>query len=195
MRTEKTFWIVFLVAFILRLLNIPSHGALTVLSMTVLSLIYFPGGFYFFSDKKIMTQKIGLSIPAGFVLAVIPLAIMFKLQHYPGYFLLAIIGIIGGPILFVLTKILQRKSDTTLHKYYRMMNLRLIVLTLTMVLFFLLPSKTIINIQYRNDPEQARLRNLLIENPSNYQYQQELQKHIYTKDSLNINEQNKNYKK
>ena len=184
MKTEKTFWFIFIGAFVLRLLNVPGHGILTVFDLGLLSILYFPLSFYFFSDKEIKRQNIALSIVSGVFLSIIPIGIMFKLQHYPGQFLFMIIGLVSGLTLFVLTYILRKKCNDDLQTYYKNMFKRTLILSVAAIVFTLLPSKTIIQIQYHNDPELVRLSIQVIENPDNDQFREDLQKYYQKNDSI-----------
>jgi hypothetical protein len=184
MKTEKIFWALFIVAFILRLLNIPRYGVLTVLTLSLLSLIYFPAGFYFFCDKNIKQQNIALSIISGIFLSIIPLGILFKLQHYPGGGFITIIGSVAGISFIVITYFIQNKSSEKLHTYYKNMSLRTLVLTIAIIFFTLLPGKFIIQIQYHNDPELVKFKTQVLENPGNRQYQEDLNKYLFKKDSI-----------
>lgn len=60
MKTEKTFWFIFLGASILKLLNVHGGGVLMILDSLLLSILYFPASFYFFCDKQIKRQNIAL---------------------------------------------------------------------------------------------------------------------------------------
>ena len=177
MKTEKIFWYIFIGSFILRLLNIPGHGLLTVLDLSLLSLLYFPVGFYFFCDKKIQTQNIALSIVSGLFLSIIPIGIMFKLQHYQGKDIFMIMGLASGVIFFIITYFLRKKSSDELRVYYKNMFLRTLVLSIAVLFFILLPTKVIFQIQYRNDPQTLILLTKINDNQDNEQYRKDLIKY------------------
>lgn len=65
MRTEKTFALILLASLILRVFGIPGASMLIVFASLALTLLYFPGAFYFFSDRGIKNQNIALSISSG----------------------------------------------------------------------------------------------------------------------------------
>jgi hypothetical protein len=139
MKTEKTFWIIFIVTVILRLLNIPGHGLLTVLTLGVLGILYFPAGFYFFCDKQLKKQNLVLSIVSGFFLSYIPVGILFKLQHYPAQNVMMMIGLISGLSFLIITYFLRKRSDENLKTYYNNMLIRTLILTVLIIIFFVLP--------------------------------------------------------
>ena len=72
MKTEKTFIGIFLLALILKFNNIPGSSVLLILSLGVISILYLPLAFYFFSDKSLKNQNIVLSITGGMALALMP---------------------------------------------------------------------------------------------------------------------------
>lgn len=184
MKTEKTFWAIFIVAIILRLFNIPGHGLLTVLTLGVLGVLYFPVGFYFFCDKQIKRQNIALSIVSGFFLSYVPIGILFKLQHYPGQKIMMIVGLISGLTFLIVTYFLLRRTSEDLRTYYKNMFLRTLVLAITVTFFAFFPTKVITQIQYRDDPQRVILLNKIEDDPDNMQYREDLREYLNQKDSI-----------
>jgi len=184
MKTEKTFWIIFVIAFILKLLNIPGNGILTVFSLFLLGILYWPACMYFFCDKKFKRQNLVFTAISGMFLAVIPIGILFKIQNYAGKENFLILGMIGGIGILIATYILKKKSSDELLKYYKNMLLRSIVLTVAIILFTFIPSRIIIQIQHRDDPELVRLLIQTVENPENDKYWEDLNKYVNKRDSI-----------
>src|ERR1700751_1113349 len=99
MKTEKTIGIIFLAGLILKVLHLPLGSVTVVLALGALGVLYFPAAFYFFCDKTIEKQNLGLSIVAGLLLAMVPVGILFKLQYWPGAQVYLLAGAIAAPIL------------------------------------------------------------------------------------------------
>lgn len=203
MRTEKILSSVFLVGFILKLLNIPGAGILFLLSLGGIGILYFPAAYYFFSDKEIKRQNIPLTIASGLFLSLIPIGILFKLLHWQGgarFYLM--VGAVAALIFFIISYISRTKAVDELKVYYKNMLLRTGVLTIMALFFLLIPIGTILKIQYRKDPELARLSTQYFTNPDNKVYKKQYDEYMiknyplssYTKylqaDSLNTRDRN-----
>jgi hypothetical protein len=199
MRTEKILSAVFLLGLVLKFLNIPAAGMLLMLSLMGIGILYFPAAYYFFSDKEIKRQNIPLTIVAGLFLSLIPIGILFKLLYWPGPVkMYLIIGAVTAPIIFIISYISRTKAVDDLKIYYKNMLFRTGILTVLAVLFLLTSPGSILKIQYRNDPELARLKIQYFENRDNKEYKKQydayMLKHYpsdtYTKylqaDTLNV---------
>ena len=184
MKTEKIVAVIFLVGLLFKLMLWPFGGVLVVISLGGIGMMYFPGAFYFFSDKNISRQNIALSIISGLFLAFVVLGILFKLQYWPGSHLYLLIGTYTSPVLLIITYILKSTSTEELKRYYSSMLLRIGVLTLLSLLFFLTPTSTILKIQYRHDPELARLKILHYSDHANMEYKKQHDDYIRKRDSL-----------
>ncbi len=160
--------------FILKLLDVPGGGVLTVLSLSTLAILYFPLSFYFFSDKNVKTQNQPLSIISGFFLSLVPIGIMFKLQYWPGYEANLIVAFISATILTGVGYFLKQKAPEELKTYYKQFLSRVIILAFLSGAFFLTPMRTLIKIQSWRDPEFSRLSLQAFDNPQNEEYRKEL---------------------
>jgi len=147
----------------------------------VIATLYFPGAFYFFCDKVIKRQNLALSIISGFFLSLIPIGILFKIQYWPGGQLYLLIGTITAPVIMAIVLFLKSKAAEDLSIYYKNMFSRTIVLSVLTVLFYLTPTSTLLKIQYRSDPELARLKILYYENPGNEEYRKQHDEYLLKK--------------
>ena len=174
MRSEKILSAVFLLGLVLKLLNIPAAGMLLMLSLMGIGILYFPAAYYFFSDKVIKRQNIPLTIVSGLFFSLIPIGILFKLLYWPGGGkMYLIIGSVTAPIIFIISYISRTKAVEDLKIYYKNMLFRTGVLTILAALFLLTPTGKILKIQYRNDPELARLKTQYFDNPDNKEYKKQ----------------------
>ena len=184
MKTEKVFASIFLVGLLFKLMLWPFGGVLIVISLGAIAMIYFPGAFYFFSDKNISRQNIALSVISGLFLAFVVIGILFKLMYWPFSHLYLLIGTFTTPVLLIITHLLKSKATEELKVYYKNMFLRISVLALLCVTFFLTPTSALLKIQYRHDPELARLKALYFSDNTNMEYKKQLDDYVRKQDSL-----------
>lgn len=174
MRTEITLTIIFLLGLILHFSGVTGGSLIILIALSLLSLLYFPFAFYFFSDKSIKRQNLALSIIAGLFLFVIPNGILFKLLHWPGGVQMLMVSIPSTLILLIVTFSLKTKAAEELKTYYKNLFMRTAVLLILGLFFYLIPSKTLIDIQHSDNPELARLKNNAYSNPDNEEYRDKL---------------------
>lgn len=184
MKTEKTVTAIFLLGIVIKAFDIPGHSLLLIFSAAIISIMYFPVAFYFFSDKSLKNQNITLSIVGGMILAIIPLAILFKLMFWPGALAQLTASLIFAPILLAITIWLSKKNNEGLKTYYKNYITRISFWFALCLIFYFTPNNTLIKIQHHNDPELARLKIQAYENPDNIEYDMALQNYYRQKDSL-----------
>ncbi|MFT3794193.1 hypothetical protein [Flavobacterium sp.] len=140
MKTEKILFGLFLVGILLKCLNLPGASILIILTLGILSILYFPFGFYFLSGKTFKEQKIGLSVVSGMFLSAPVYGILFALMRWPGSGIMLLIGIIPCVPLLVVQFLLRKNNpDASLDPYYRNLLFRTTVITAITALCFFLP--------------------------------------------------------
>jgi hypothetical protein len=145
MRTEKIIGLLALVGVILKILHVPGAGLLVTGSLILLSVLYFPAAFYFFSDKQIKRQNLAMSIIAGIFLSLISTGILFKIQHWEGAHLYLSVGLAAIIMLLIITYILKAKAADDLRIYYQNLVARLVISGVVNVVFYLLPVEILLN--------------------------------------------------
>ena len=188
MRTEKGLAITFLIGILFKLMHWPGASLILVLSLSTLAIIYFPGAFYFFCDKVIKKSNLALSIISGLLLSIIPIGILFKLQYWPGAGLYLLIGSVAAPIILILTLVLKSKAADELKTYYKNMTLRAVVLAAFSLILYLTPTATLVHLQYREDPEMARLKAQFYTHPENEEYRKQHDEYLMKRDSIYFQE-------
>lgn len=184
MKTEKALTIVFLIGLLFKFLHWPGTGPLLVISLSTITMLYFPAAFYFFCDQVIKRQNLLLSIVSGLFLSLIPLGILFKIMYWPGGQFYLLIGTVTAPIILAIIYFLKSKTADDLKTYYKNMFLRTSILTALTIVFYLTPTSTLIKIQYWDDPELARLKTLHYTNPDNEEYKKLHDEYLSKRDSL-----------
>lgn len=186
MKTEKTLAVIFVFALAVKFFDVTGSSLLLVISLTLLSMLYFPMAFYFFCDKNIKMQNLPLSIFGGMMLAMIPIGVMFKLMIWPGSFIQLFMGLFLSAVLLAAILVLKQKADKELKVYFKNFLQRTVFwLAFGLVLFFT-PTSSIIKLQYRHEPELVRLKLLIHEHPGNPEYQYELQRYYIQRDSAYV---------
>jgi len=187
MRTEKLLSVIFLVGLVFKLLHWPGSGILLVLSLSTISILYFPAAFYFFSDKDIKRQNLVLSIVSGLFLSLIPLGILFKIMYWQGSQFFLLMGTVTAPIFFVIIYLYKSQIKDDLKTYYKNLIRRTGILTSLTILFYLTPTSALLKVQYWDDPELARLKISYFANPDNIDHKKQLDEYILKRDSLKLN--------
>lgn len=184
MRVEKVLAIAVLVGIFLKFMRWPGSGIVLIISLSTLAMLYCPGSFYFFSDKKIKRSNLPLSVISGFFLSIIPIAILFKLQFWPGAMFYLTVGTISALAIFGVVLFLRFTAGDDLKTYYKNMTIRTGALLAVSALVYFTSNATLLAIQYRDDPEMARLKTLHYSNPENEEYRRQHDAYVKKQDSL-----------
>ena len=173
--TEKILVALSILAIVLKLLLIPGGSVLFVLAISILSCIYFALGFALFNGIRLRKMfkkesysntsalKIIGAICMGFVLSMVSIGIMFKLQMWPGA---GPMLIVGAPPMFIILIIVFVKFILTKHKFYLNALIRCGIFTLFGIALFFTSGLTLIKLQFRNHPEYIQAYEAYQNNPS-----------------------------
>lgn len=187
MRTEKVLALLFLIGLLFKLLHWTGSGFILVITLYAVVILYFPAAFYFFCDKDIERQNLPLSIFSGLFLSLIPLGILFKIMYWQGGQIFLEIGSVTAPIFFAITYFLKSKATDDLKIYYKNLYLRTSILTALTLVFCFTPTRTLLKVQYWDDPELAKLKISYFANPDNMEHKKQLDEYILKRDSLKLN--------
>ncbi len=181
----------------LGLFSIPGGSALTVLSLSLLSLIYFYLGFAFFNDirlrnvlkknsyKEISTFRILGAIAAGISLSFAILGILFKYMFWPGSFIMLNYGL--ATLLITIIVVLIKYNTTKSPFYIPIFKRSALFGGIALILTFISSIK-LAEIKHRNDPKYAKALINAMENPDNQEFQEKLQEERKKMDEKNYNE-------
>jgi hypothetical protein len=183
MKTEKALIVLFLIGIFMRLMNWPGNSVLVMFPLIILAFLYFPFGFYFFRNK-VLSQNLLLSILAGLSLSIALIGILFKLQYWSAGNMYNSIGTITALVVLLTMFLLKNKASEAFIKYYQNMLLRSVVIVIVSSLLFFTDTATLLKIQYRKDPELAKLKTLYYLNPQNSEYKKEHDEYLKKRDSL-----------
>jgi len=127
-RFEKILGIIFLIALIFKIANLPGGSILATISLMSLGFIYFFGGFAFFnkieienifcakSYKGISALRMMGSIGFGLGLSQVCMGILFQLQHWQGKDIVLPVGLITVFVLSIIALVKFSRSKTTFYK-------------------------------------------------------------------------------
>ncbi len=94
------------------------------------------------------------------------------------------IGLAGAIVAFLATNILKARSSENLNTYYRNMLIRTTAWLILTSIIYIIPSSTLINHHYKNEPEKARLLNLTLSEPDDLEYRKLYDEYKMKQDSL-----------
>jgi len=154
MKTELSLWSVVLCGLVMRVFNLSGNAEVLSIALMALSLLYLFGSFYFLKADR--QQNRMLSIFAGIVLSIVPVALLFKVLFWPGAYMISIFAFAGLLPAFITTVILNgmpKASDKKL--YYRRMIWRLGIASVMALCLLVVPTDVLIRFHYRSDPERA----------------------------------------
>jgi len=139
MKTEKVIMLFIISGLVLKYFQIPGGKIYFIFSMIVLSLLYFPFGFYFLSDKKIYTKSLAFSIISGFLLSTLVMGVMMNVMHYSNAVMILKCGIISCvPIGFISYLNHLKPKEEKQKQFYKNIFIRLIFFVVFGLLSFFL---------------------------------------------------------
>ncbi len=162
----RKFETIFLLAIVLGLLlkftHLPGASILIVVCFSVLAVFYQYFSFAFlhkvplklaFKKESYPPQRgktLPLSIFSGIALSVSAVALMFKLQHWPGANVLLMVGIFANALSFGFAAFLRKQNDLP------MLNKTLVrngLATAFCLVFFIFGTAILLDFNYRNHPD------------------------------------------
>lgn len=168
---------------VLNALQLPGSSLLFILFSTSYSMFYFIAGFAIFNNisfaafkntkglKSISPKRAVASIAFGMAISVLILGVLFKVLIWPGWQTMLIngLGILIFAYLFSFL-LAKNKNNITLAKAKP----RVLIAAIFGLVFYFLPSQTIVEIKYRYNPELKELLLQKLENPQDTAAQEAL---------------------
>lgn len=175
-------WFMFVVGIIFRALHFPVSSLLVVISLSVLSILYFIGSYFLFTAKtdtpggSSSTIEILNTIFTGLILAAVVIGVMFKVQIWPasqdllGSSLLAL-----GVLLVFQLAMKSRLEKWMVDRIFR----RVVFIGGVGLLLYLIPAVWLIDIYYSHRPEFAKALKEYISDPTNLEKQAAYEKVLH----------------
>ncbi|MDQ3141784.1 MAG: hypothetical protein M3Q56_06000 [Bacteroidota bacterium] len=186
MKIESGLLILLLAALIMKLFHLPGSIMFLVLLLIHIAILYLVLSFYLFCDKILERQNLAFSIISGIFLSIVPIGILFKVMYWDDGQQYVLIAAIVAAVFLALSFLLKSKAPEHLINYYNNMVLRTGILTAISIFLFSIPAATLINFEFKNDPELAKLKILQYNNPANLNYKKQLNESKLKVDSLDL---------
>lgn len=150
-----------LVGILLSVLHIPGGNILAVLTMTILSMVYFCLSFALLNGlgfrgmikndnyKAISALRMVGAVLSGIVFSTAIIGILFRWMMWPGAGAMLIVSIPGFLIMLIIVLI---KYFTKKELFYRNMLIRIVIIGIPLVVLFV-NSSLVRNIRYSDNPE------------------------------------------
>jgi hypothetical protein len=169
MRTEITVIAISIAAIIGVFLHLPVHSIL-IISLSLLSMVYFAGAFLFFSVGKPKENQIVLSVICGLLFSITPIALLFKIQIWSPNESIVTGAMIACFIALIVVLSVRSRFMKNDRKFIKRLLFRSIVLLAISSALLLISTPTLLKLIHWNNPEIARIRSLHYEYPDNEEY-------------------------
>ena len=168
----------------LKILLIPGGGILVGLACTLLAVFYYVFSFALFNGIKLRNifkkvsykdtnaKRIVGAIAFGFALSAILTGVLYKLLFWAGANLLLRVGLYAIGLILPIATIFyfRNKAD-----YYKRVFKRIAIYGGIGLVLFFMPSSTLVDIYYRNNPDYAELYKKVLAAPDNLELREKLE--------------------
>ena len=160
-KAEIILAILALIGILLSVLHIPGGNILTVLTMTILSMVYFCLSFALLNGlgfrgmikndnyKAISALRMVGAVLSGIVFSIAIIGILFRWMMWPGAGAMLLVSIPGFLIMLIIVLI---KYFTKKELFYRNMLIRIVIIGIPLLILFA-NSSLVRNIRYSDNPE------------------------------------------
>ena len=161
---------------VMKYLFVPGSGVTFLLSMGVLSSMYFYFGFLFFNGirlrnifkkdayKGVTAWRILGAIATGLGLSTILIGMLFRGQHWPGANINLVTGIVISFTVGIVALIKYRKNKVP---YYKNILIRVSVMVLMGIVILSISERTFVELRFRNHPKYIEAYNEFQEDKGN----------------------------
>lgn len=173
-KTEIILAALAVLGFIMMMMLWPGGAFLLIVSLGLLSILYYPLGFFIFSGirlrrlfkrdsyKETTVLRILWSLGVGQVLAALCLGLLFRMNDYPGSGPMLTIGLLTSAIVLPLAVFRYSKTKSA---FFKRVIIRMTIWGVLGLIFLPISSLSIQKLQYRNHPQYIEMLNELDENP------------------------------
>ena len=165
-----------ILAIILKIIHLPGSTILLTLTFGTLATIYYIFSFALFNDIRLRdiskkasymdtnAKKIIGAIGLGLALSLIVIGGLFKLLFFPGADFQLRIGLIAIGLILLIATFFYFRNKTN---YYKRIFKRIAIYGGLGLILYLTPKSTLIDIYYRNNPDNAELYKKVLADPLN----------------------------
>jgi len=170
MKLEKTLICLFVIGVIMKFTHVPMAGATMTVSATALSLLYLGFSWWLLQDKGERRKRVPLSVITGILFSVAPLAVLFKLQYWPGAGLMLLVSFTYCSILLLIMMLKQRMASMDANRYNNRIIVRAGIFAVLCSVLYLTPWRALLRLQHRDNPQEADIRADYYAHPENEEY-------------------------
>ena len=125
---EFLFFIIFLIGIFLKLATDLNANILIILSLNALAVLYFFSAFSVSDDKNAGRIELLINKLLSLSLSITTMGILFRLQHWPGFSNMIIIGCVTLIILLPIILIIEsKKADLVIFNHRRLLRVAVII--------------------------------------------------------------------
>ena len=181
--TERTLALVAALALIMLATHVPMGSLLFIVSLSALTVLYYPLGVALFNDLPLSAvarrtdiegvsagRKVG-AIAAGMAFAAVCVGILFRVQMWPSGGLILLTGL--ALLLLLLGFLFVRKKSISV-PFYRGVYSRLAILGLAGTMLFMMPTIVLVEWHYPNYPDYIERWKQVQEDPTNSELREQL---------------------
>jgi len=174
---------------ILKMLQIQGAGLLTLMVLSLISVFFVAGSWRLFLPKTPEKDHKVIALITGIAFSIATIAILFKVQVWPGTQGMLSIALTGIGIAAITTLVyfLSFRS-TSQSPFYKQMLSRILIVAILTSVFYFVPTRSLIKIYHRGDREYVRLFMQAHDNPQNESFQQELMQYRKSKRQAESND-------
>ncbi len=164
---ERILLFLVFIAVVFKMQQWPFGGIALVLTLSILSILYLYLGLMAQSRGNTALSAKAPLIAAGYALSIAAVGVLFKLQYWPMDDIILKVALVfcAGCILFLRFSNSAASSAQETHDTRRLWTNRLVVGIIISAILAFTSQQTLLDFQYRNDPELARLTGLYYANP------------------------------
>ncbi len=166
---------------IMKLLLLSEGSTVLGISLSVLAILYYPLGFFYFNGipiHKIFKKKSyeGMTVfsgigtfGGGLIFCILSIGILFKLLQLPGARVMLIAGLLPGILFLAVSLFLYFKNRES--SFLKSMVIRTIVILAVSGILYATPGLTLVKVFHRNNPAYIEAYEELLKNPRDEELQ------------------------
>ncbi|HSZ25836.1 MAG TPA: hypothetical protein VK766_08970 [Cytophagaceae bacterium] len=169
---EKVLIVLAFIGLLVRALMWQGGEIFLTVALPSLSILYLLMSWSVFKDKN-HGHNIFLSMMTGLSFSIAVIGILFKLLLWKGGDTILIAGLMVMAISKIIGLLLKWKYADALENYFKNLFLRYYIIAGITLIVFLIPSKTIVFLYHRDDPQYVTLYLRYFNEPSNMKYRED----------------------
>lgn len=177
-KIEKIAALVAVVSILLvKVVHVQALAPVMVVSLSTLALLY-ARGLPLLLGKNKEQQNFGLNTASGVLMSIACVGILFRLQYWPGAKNMVMLAALGLTVLIAVVFYYKGKEALIRQSYLNNLWMRQAILAVFTIALFFTSNKTLLTLQYPNDPEIVRIKSNHFDHPENEAYTKEYREYM-----------------